>query len=367
MEIITLQLLFVMMLGLMARALARPEPKTEMMQLAGLERRPDGMFAAAAVLCMILVSGFRTNIGDTYVYSNIYERDTFTWGDLPEMQDEGFVVLQMFLQQFSHDAQLMIFASALITLSLIGFVLYRYSPLFELSLFVFIASGMFLVSMNGIRQYLAASIVFASVHFIMKGKFLGYAGCVLLASTFHQSALILLPVYFIVRREAWSWSTMGLLALGVLGVIGYQQLSEVLFEAMSETQYGEYSEFNEGGANAMRVAVSAAPLLLAFIGRKQLKALYPKSDYLVNLALLSIVFMLISTQNWIFARFAIYFDLFNLILIAWVVKIFSWRDQPLIYFAIVVLYAGFFWYEYSMTLNIQYLSDILPSFKGEGY
>ena len=58
----------------------------------------------------------------------------------------------------------------------------------ELSLFVYIASGMYTVSMNGIRQSLAAAIIFAATKYILNGNFKKFLLVILLASTFHQTA-----------------------------------------------------------------------------------------------------------------------------------------------------------------------------------
>lgn len=325
--------------------------------------QPNAWLALLALTVLVSVSGLRRNIGDTYVYRTDYNETVWTLEAALEGAEPGFGVLQWLLQFISADAQILIFTSALISLSIIVAVLYKYSRLFELSLYVFITSGMFLVSMNGMRQYLAASIVFAGAAFLFKGKFIPYAMVVLLASTFHQSAMIMLPVYFIVRRAAWTKSTIALVFAGTVFAFGYEQISDMLFGAISETKYGSYSEFDEGGANIIRVAVTAAPVILAYLGRHRLKEIFPQSDIVVNLALMGLIFMMVSTQQWIFARMAIYFDLFSLILISWVVKVFTEKDQRVVYYAIIILYFIYFIYEYSVTLNIQYESEYLPFFK----
>lgn len=325
--------------------------------------KPNAYLAFLALSIMVAVAGLRRGIGDTYVYREIYDDTVWNLNLALEAEEPGFALLQWGLQSISSDGQILIFTASLITLTLITLVLYNYSRLFELSLYVFITSGMFLVSMNGMRQYLAASIVFAGAAFLFKGKLIPYVLTVLLASTFHQSALIMLPVYFIVRREAWTKTTMGLVFAGTVFAFGYDQFSHIVFGAIEDTKYGSYSEFNEGGANIIRVAVSAAPVLLAYIGRHRLKEIFPQSDIVVNLSLMGLIFMMVSTQQWIFARMAIYFDLFSLILISWVVKVFAEKDQRVIYYAIVVLYLFYFFYEYSVTLNIEYRSEYLPFFQ----
>ncbi|MGE6538048.1 EpsG family protein [Bacillus luti] len=320
--------------------------------------KPSRLLILMATTSLVLVSGFRNNIGDTYFYMHAYKVTDFNWENVQNSKNIGFGILQMILQMYTSDPQVLIFVTALITNILIVAVLYKYSRMIDLSLYVYIASGMYLVSMNGVRQYLTAAIIFAATKYILDGNWKKYFLVVLFASTFHQSALVLIPIYFVVRRKAWSTITFILLSLAVLIVIGFNQFAEIFFATIGDTQYGHYKDFQEGGANVLRVAVDATPLILAFIGRHKLRELFPQSDYIVNMSLLGLVFMIISTQNWIFARFSIYFGLYQLILISWVVKLFTDKDQKFIYYAILVCYFIYFVYEHVITLRIIYKSNL---------
>ena len=195
------------------------------------------------------------------------------------------IFCKLFLYQISDDPQLLIFTTALITNVLIVITLYKYSRMIELSLFVFIASGIYTVSMNGIRQSMAAAIIFAATKYILDGNFKKFLLVILLAATIHQTALIFIPIYFIVRRKAWTKDTYILLGLGVLLAAGFSEFSESLFSAIEDTQYSHYSNFDEGGASLLRVVVSAVPLVIAFFGKDKLRELWPESDYIVNLSL----------------------------------------------------------------------------------
>ena len=321
--------------------------------------KPNKILVLCTVLCLVCISGLRTNIGDTINYKNIYMDNEFSWEYIFSKKDMGFGILQMILKNFSDDPQIMIFTTALVTNVLIIVVLYKYSRLFELSTFVYITGGLHLVSMNGIRQVLAAAIFFTATKYLLNGNFMKYLLIVLFASTFHQSALILIPIYFLVRTKAWTKSTLAWLSFSVIIVLGYEQFSSILFSAIEDTQYSDYSSFNEGGANVIRVAVSAAPLLIAFLGKERLREIFPKSDYIVNMALLGLIFMIVSTQQWIFARFSIDFNLYQLILISWIIELFSKKDQKLIYYLILILFFIFYFYENVVSLNILYKSDIL--------
>ncbi|MFV1456172.1 capsular biosynthesis protein [Bacillus mycoides] len=321
--------------------------------------KPSRLLILMATTSLVLVSGLRNNIGDTYFYMHAYKVTDFNWENVQDSKNIGFSILQMILQMYTSDPQVLIFVTALITNILIVAVLYKYSRMIDLSLYVYIASGMYLVSMNGVRQYLTAAIIFAATKYILDGNWKKYFLIVLFASTFHQSALVLIPIYFVVRRKAWSTITFILLFLAVLIVIGFNQFAEIFFATIGDTQYGHYKDFQEGGANVLRVAVDATPLILAFIGRHKLRELFPQSDYIVNMSLLGLIFMIISTQNWIFARFSIYFGLYQLILISWVVKLFTDKDQKFIYYAVLVCYFIYFVYEHVITLRIIYKSNLL--------
>lgn len=319
--------------------------------------KPNKLMIFGIMATLIVFSGMRNNIGDTDAYIYSYELHDYTWEVIKEQKDIGFGILQMILQIFSKDAQVLIFCTALITNFLIVSVLVKYSRVIELSTYVYITCGLYLVSMNGIRQVLAASIIFTATRFVISGNWLMYFLIVLFASTFHQSALILLPIYFLSRYKAWSRATIFLLFFSVLIALGYNEFSGLLFKVIEDTQYGNYSSFDEGGANFIRVVVYAAPLFIAYLGREKLRELFPSSDYIVNLALVGMIFMIISTQNWIFARFSIYFNLYQLILVSWIVKLFKEKEQRFVYFIILICYLAYYYYESVISLNIYYKSE----------
>ncbi|MGG3564195.1 EpsG family protein [Neobacillus rhizosphaerae] len=321
--------------------------------------RLNKLFVFFTIILFILVSGLRNNIGDTPYYMESYKVFDFTWEFIKSRDDIGFGVLQMILKRYSNDPQVLIFTTALITNVLIIIGLFKYSRLVELSTYVYITGGLFLVTMNGIRQCLATAIIFSATKYLIEGKKFRYIIVVIFASFFHQSALILIPIYFLVRYKAWSKATVILLLFSVLIVLGFNEFSKVLFSAIQDSQYGVYSQFNEGGANIFRVIVFAVPIVIAFFGREKLREIYPDSDVIINMAIIGLSFMIISVGNWIFARFNIYFELYQIILISWVVKVFRNKDQKLVYYAIVLCYFAYYYYESVINLNIKYGSNYI--------
>ncbi|MBD1378864.1 EpsG family protein [Metabacillus arenae] len=321
--------------------------------------RPNKLLILFTIVSLVLVSGLRNTIGDTYFYMHLYETQNFTWEYVLENKDPGFSVLQMILKSITNDPQILLFITALVTNLLIVMTLYKYTKMIELSIYVYITSGMFIVSMNGVRQFLAAAIIFWTTKFLMDGKFKEYLITVLIASTFHISAMVLIPIYFLVRREAWTKVTFILLTGSIFIVMGFNEFSELLFSLLKDTQYGNYSNFAEGGANKIRVLVDSVPIIIAFLGRHKLRQLWPKSDIIVNLSMISLLFMIIATQNWIFARFNIYFSLYNLILISWIVCLFKENNKKFIYYSLLVCYFLYFFYEQVLSINLVYRSEYI--------
>jgi transmembrane protein EpsG len=322
--------------------------------------RPNAILVCLATIVLAIVSGLRKNIGDTFFYMHSYELAPIKWINIDYKEDFGFNILQMLLQKISGDAQLLILVTGIITNVLIVYVLYKYSRIFELGVYVYITSGLYTTSMNGIRQFLAAAIMFTATKYLLNGSFKKYLIIILLASTMHKSVLVLIPMYFIVRREAWSKVTFLILISAIFIVLGFNTFSELLFSTIGDTKYAEYEYFEEGGVNFLRIVVNLVPLIIAYLGREKLRALWPQSDYIVNMTIISTVFIIIASQNWIFARFNIYFGLYGLLLMSWIPKLFREKDGKLIYYAIVLCYFVFYFYEHVFTFGLNYESDYLP-------
>lgn len=134
-----------------------------------IKLRPNRLLVVGVMVSLVVIAGLRKNIGDTFFYMHSFKVSTFTWDSIVKDKDFGFGILQMLLKNYSTDPQTLIFITALITNILIVLILSRYSGFFELSTYAYITGGLFLVSMNGIRQVLAAAIIFTATRFIISG------------------------------------------------------------------------------------------------------------------------------------------------------------------------------------------------------
>ena len=329
------------------------------------DKRFGWLMIFLVALTFILVAGLRKNIGDTESYIYSYKQLGDFTGFLQNDKDKGFTYFQLFLYNINKDPQFLIFITSLITQGSIIYTLGRYRSYFELEVYMYITCGAFLVSMNGIRQAMVGALLFLCTDLISKKKFIPYCIIVLILSTMHSSALIMIPIYFIVRKEAWSKTTFMVIGIAMICFLFFNKLMPGFFDLLQNSSYAEYEDIisqKGGGASFMRVLVNSVPVILAYIKRDKLKELWPESSIFINMAIINLIFITFALYNWIFARFQIYFQLYNIVLIAYVIKnCFNQRSmRDFVYYCFIICYFIFFYYEQVIgKVGLGYLSDYI--------
>lgn len=316
-------------------------------------------YTSLICIILILISGLRTNIGDTGMYVHTYEIIGPNY-DGNGVYEVGFVLFLKFLKSISYNPQFMIMTISIIVNICIICTLWNYSEdsFFELSIFLYISSGYFLVTMNGIRQCLAASIIFAFTPLIIKGKDKWYIVIIFIACTIHSSAFIMIPIYFIARLKPWSKNTLLLVACTIIAMFLYQPLMELASQILG-SKVETYKESTEKGTSIIRIAIFFIPVILSYLKRDELNKKWMESRIFVNITMLSALVMLFSKMHWVFARFTLYLQPYTFILMAYMVKnVFKGSERRLLYYGLVVCYSVFFFIECPSNLNnIPYKTD----------
>lgn len=329
------------------------------------DKRFEWLMIFLVALIFILVAGLRLNIGDTGTYMHSYSELGNFNEFISNSKDKGFNYFQLFLYNINKDPQFLIFMTSLITQGSIIYTLGKYRSYFELEVYMYITCGAFLVSMNGIRQAMVGGLLFLCTELINKNRFIPYCIIVLILSTMHYSALIMIPIYFIVRREAWSKTTFIVIGIAMICFLFFHQLMPGFFDLLQNSSYSEYEDIisqKGGGSSFMRVLVNSVPVILAYIKRDKLKELWPESSIFINMAIINLIFITFALYNWIFARFQIYFQLYNIVLIAYVIKnCFNQRSmRDFVYYCFIICYFIFFYYEQVIgKVGLGYLSDYI--------
>lgn len=311
------------------------------------------------VIILIVVGGTQINIGDTPVYMNIFKKILINPQSVDFNYDGGFVYFILLLTYISEDPQILIIICSII-INLINInMFFKYESLIELQIFLYITSGYYIVTMNGLRQCMVASIFLWATKYIKKGELIKYLIVVFLMSFLHQSALIMIPVYFIARAKPWSNIIYGLITLSLIGVILFDEFIPILFNFLQNSNYSHYEKYMNvvgGGSNIIKIFIAGVPVILSYIKRDDLCEKWNSSNIFVNITLLNMIFYIFSTFNWIFARFSIYFQIYTFILLPYLIKeCFSKKEKRILYFACIVCYLIVFWFEYDKNMNLSYV------------
>ena len=314
---------------------------------------------------VIFFCGLRSGIADTAAYIQEFENavSNISQLDIDAIQrDKGYAILEVLFKQFiSDDYHWWLLLIACVSGIALMYILYKYSIDFGMSFFLFIASTQFTWLINGMRQFIAVCLIFAAVKFLLEKKWLQYILIVLLASTIHGTAVIMIPVYFIARWKPFSPKLIvATIAIAVAGMnIGR---FEFLFD---NTQYEGYLDnvLGSSGTNAIRFLVAAVPVVIAFAGRKIIEAENNKLIHIcTNMSCFYIAVQfaaLFVGANYI-GRIAAYFNVYNLILMPWMIKkCFTKDSERLVKLACIVCYCIYFYYQMAVTWNLGYVSDIL--------
>lgn len=323
--------------------------------------RTRWLFAILLFAPVIYMVTTRSNaIGDTYAYEHLFRMLPSTFGELltyiPSVnKDKGFSLLGGIIKIiFGESTIVYFFILALIQGGALIYVYRKYSSNYLISMFLFIASTDYLSWMyNGIRQFTAVTIIFAATPLMLKKKWIPLISIILLASTIHGSALLMLPVVFIVQGRAWNKKTILFTVACVLALTFADQFTNILDTLLSDTQYtnvvSDWQGLNDDGTNIIRVLVYSVPALLSFLGRKWVISEDNECMNLcTNMAIISAALYLVSagTSGVFLGRLPIFTSLYGYILLPYLIeRIFTKESAKIINIIMIGAYLAFYYYQ----------------------
>lgn len=270
-------------------------------------------------------------------------------------KDKGFSVLIVAIKSIFGNSDLLFFLLIAAFQAICIIIVYRkYSCDYWSSIFLFIVSTDYISWMhNGMRQFIAVAGIFACTSLMIKRKYIALIIAILLLSTIHGSALIMLPIVFIAQGKAWNKRTILFIVVIVTTLAFIDQFTSVMDVLISDTQYENMmtSEIWTGddGTNIIRVFVYSIPALLSLFGRRYIAY---ENDPVVNLScnmsiISAAIYLLSSVTSGIYiGRLPIYCSLYSYILLPWLLRnMFTKSSQRILYVAMIGAYIVFFYYQ----------------------
>lgn len=329
-------------------------------------KRISPIFAVIAVFPLVIWTGNRGNVGDTYAYIDSFRKMPTSFAAIGEYlntitKDRGFYFCSAVIKCVIGNRETIYFLILAAIQSYLLFKIYRkYSTRFLMSFFLFIASADYISWMfNGVRQFTAATIVFACFPWILEKKYVRTIVIILLASLIHGSAIILLPFVFIAQGRAWNKKTLFFI-FGVIAIIFFaDRFTDILDTLLIDTQYENSLhslEIQDDGTNALRVLVYAMPVILSLVGLRFIKKENsPIINICTNMSIAATGFYIISmfTSGILIGRLPVYFSLYNYILLPWEIDhMFTKRSAQLVYLIMIGAYLIYYYYQLHFAWSI---------------
>jgi hypothetical protein len=286
--------------------------------------------------CIIIVfSGFRWETGTDW------ENYLAAFNNIPNLRlgESGYELFYEILirisSQFSNEYTLVLFLTAIVIYSCTYFTLKKFSPYPIFSLLLLLSYSINSIGF-GYRQDLAIALTFFSFLFIVKRQFFFFLTFIVVATLFHQSAIIFLPAYWIAK---FAWNKKSVMILSLFGVLLYTltlriQHFALFYSDSAAIKILSYTEMTPeekvmGDGDPLMILLRGflnrffliiPPLLVILINRS-------KSKYVIeifNIMLFSLVlFILLSPLGYVFLRFTRYYEIFHIILVPLVISLAS--------------------------------------------
>lgn len=269
-------------------------------------------FSITVSVFLILILGLRNiTIGiDTYRYVN-----KFLNPYIIKNNEYGYFALMKLIGFFTDNWTIYLFIIAIISIVPISIVIYRYSEWPLLSFIMILSLNYYAFMFSGIRQAIAYALVFLSYIFIDKKKPVIFVLLVLLASTFHFSALIFLPAYLLVKIKVNNKTLTMIFLANLLFFI----LKKPIMSLIIKYFYSQYSVKPIEGFSGWYL-FSLAMVLVCLIFREKTNIRVPKTNNLYMIVIIGISVMMLIFVSDNASRAANYYFYFIIILLPNVIK-----------------------------------------------
>lgn len=261
--------------------------------------------------------GIRGNIFNG-IYSGVDYNSYKNWFNIIEqlplsliINDIGFNVLMLIIKKVTNCFELFIFLSTAFFIYSIYKYAIDHNKEYLLTIYLFISFGIFELGLTAIRQWMAGSVFLLSIKYIRDQKLWKYLICILIASLFHNSAIILIILYPFVNIKK-DKHILKIIICGIVGIIATILIKQgILIDFIykiaplyAQKHQNLGSELN---ANYTVFIISTAILSFIMINRNTYNYIKEKYNYQLSYLILLCLFAFLATQNFMINRMLQYF------------------------------------------------------------
>lgn len=230
-----------------------------------------GLAFLVLLLILVVVAGIRGVGADFGNYMRLYHNVKITtaeglWKSLINLKEPLYKLLCIIASWIYDDPVTMFILCAILTVCPIVWVTYKETHNFFFAIVLYVML-VWVDSFGAIRQALSSAFVVMSFPYLMRRKFWKYLICVLIASMFHVTSLVMLPMYFVLSRKVSILNTAIIAIVSVVVRYSYDFIFDIL-EVYKGKDIEEFS-YMTSDVNIFRILVAFAPIaLFLFLPKK---------------------------------------------------------------------------------------------------
>ena len=296
-----------------------------------------------AMIPLIFTSGFRYGVGsdfNAYYKANVVFNGNI-WNALIHFKEPGIALIVKIVSFFTTNGSAYIFVFSFITIVFSVRYITQNTDYYFFAILLFIFTGSWHGSFNGVRQYLAATMLTFSYKYIIEKKFIKYAILVYFASLFHSSAIVMIVLYFLMRNKV-SLLNIVLLSIGTFIVAKNYDLVFGFIGSLKDREMPVENAYFSNSVNFLRVLVNCCPAIacIAIFWGKPMSA---KETFLLNGLIINGAAMLAAANSTYLSRIGVYTNYFVPIGLAELIRFKNPQIRTFARAIILILYF-IFWY-----------------------
>lgn len=314
---------------------------------------------------MVFIIGFRDNVGtDFQNYVSIFEGiNKFSISNFSLKRVEpGYLLLNRVIGiLFGNFSVILHFIIALLTIFFIIKIIYEKSYNCFISIYLFISFCLFYSIMNQSRQGLAISITLYSIKYLINDKRIKYFITILIATTIHYSAIVMLLLLFVYNLEVNFKVIKRYIFISIIALLNINIIISLLQYTKYSIYLGSKYDITQGNSVVINLIFRLILLFIVLYFKKECnKNLYV--NILYHMAMLCTLFQCLAVKSSLFARITTYFFISYILLIPEVIRGINNKNlRILTYFCIIICFAIYHYMYFTLMkvgLGVQNYSNI---------
>ncbi len=285
------------------------------------------------ILCgivMLAIMGLRHySLGstDTTNYYNAMQRaiNSPNWQSFydPEYYEAGLQAFMYALSRVFNHPQWILFITSLIYVVSIFYFANNNSDNIPLSITTYISLGLMQFHLQGMRQSIAMCICLFAYEQAKRKHPIKFLLLVILATTFHQTAVVFLPIYFMCRMK-FSWKSMSLIAVGSIFMVVFTDRIINIANMAFDKNYE--NTVTSGGFVALSIYIILLGITLWYYNRHKPD---DKLPLLFVLILATLCYGMRYTGALVAERVSFYFSFSQIALLPAALRMFAQKDRKM--------------------------------------